>query len=246
MFGSGGRRLARVAVISMTTKTLVAVCASSGGGESPSWLSLEGAMRRFAPPEAMEALDQISRTAKVLVEERPVRRAPEVLDLLLVRALDGNETSEERLDVDSCVDVDDPRFVRFAWRHASSSYGFVQLKALGMLPGVGPSTVGDVSIPKLDALCVSSRCGPSTVVCDARFKAQPLYGGVAAPAFYVCYCPKRKSVVVAIRGTADLGDVLTDLARDGATQKGLTFEGALSLSTLDVSGGHTLIWVEPK
>ena len=204
--------LARVALCAFTTSHL-SLCGveGSGGGSGGGWLSLEGAMRRFAPPEAVEAADQIRATLKLISAERPVRRAPELLDLLLLRALDKNETAEEAEDDGGCEDVGDARFARFCWRHASSAYGYVQLKALGMLPGVFPTSVAHLSLARLDDLCVRGRCGEATEVFDASFKARPLYGGVSAPAFYAAYCPTRHAVVCAVRGTADVGDALTDL-----------------------------------
>ena len=100
-------------------------------------------MRRFAPPDVLAAADQIGATLNLIAGERTPRRAPELLDLLLLRALDRNETSAAALE-DEIADVDDARAVRWAWRHASSVYGYAQLKVLGLLPGVGMSarTVG--------------------------------------------------------------------------------------------------------
>ena len=86
------------------------------------------------------------------------------------------------------------------------------MKALGLLKGVGPSSLSEAaSMPKLDLLALASRCGDSTTLIEGRWKmarrlcarvvvarelrtsyvpqihilAQaPHYGGVCAPAFF--------------------------------------------------------------
>jgi hypothetical protein len=147
--------LARVALCALTT-TSCQRCAEAD--RSALWSSLEGAVRRFAPPDVLAAADQIGATLNLIAGERPPRRAPELLDLLLLRALDKNETSAAALE-DEIADVGDARAVRWAWRHASSAYGYAQLKVLGLLPGVFPRSLGDASPERLDAACVRARCG---------------------------------------------------------------------------------------
>ncbi|KAH8066846.1 voltage-gated potassium channel [Aureococcus anophagefferens] len=159
----------------------------------------------------------IGATLNLIAGERPPRRAPELLDLLLLRALDKNETSAAALE-DEIADVGDARAVRWAWRHASSAYGYAQLKVLGLLPGVFPRSLGDASPERLDAACVRARCGGAELYHGA-FKSN-MAADVAAPGFYVAYDDERKKVVVSVRGTASAGDALTDLVCEATPCRG--------------------------
>ena len=88
--------------------------------------------RQLAPPEAVEACASIGRALEALENRRGRRhrrRGPLVLDLLLLRALDKD------CERGTKIQIKDPSFLRFAWRHASAAYGYVLLKACGLLPG---------------------------------------------------------------------------------------------------------------
>ena len=229
--------LARVALCALTT-TSCQRCAEAD--RSALWSSLEGAVRRFAPPDVLAAADQIGATLNLIAGERPPRRAPELLDLLLLRALDRNETSAAALDGEHAEDVEDARAVRWAWRHASSAYGYAQLKVLGLLPGVFPRSLGDASPERLDAACVRARCGGARLYHGA-FKSN-MAADVAAPGFYVAYDDEEKKVVVSVRGTASAGDALTDLVCEATPCRGgLAHAGILGAAEAVLAGAEPAV-----
>eukprot|EP00629_Pelagomonadales_sp_RCC1024_P006002 CAMPEP_0119289976 /NCGR_PEP_ID=MMETSP1329-20130426/39955_1 /TAXON_ID=114041 /ORGANISM="Genus nov. species nov., Strain RCC1024" /LENGTH=459 /DNA_ID=CAMNT_0007290791 /DNA_START=139 /DNA_END=1515 /DNA_ORIENTATION=- len=192
--------------------------------ENAAWSALKSAARRFAPAEAVAACEQIGATLEKLNRDRPARRAPPILDLLLLRALDANETALEQQDEREHVDVPDPKFARRCWRHASAAYGYPMLKGLGLLPGVAPATLNDLAA--LDRLCVEARVDADVEVVECSFRTNPLGAeGFATPAYFVTAEPGR--AVLAIRGTADVGDALTDLVCEAAPFRGGSAHGGI-------------------
>ena len=149
--------------------------------------------------ETKETWGRLYSLVSALREKRPSRRAPEVVDALVLwqyglaveRRCGGQE--EGRV---ACFTAEEAAFCRWCWRCASSAYGFVALKPLGMLPGVLPS------MTKND-LAIASRCPEVTVERGLR------KGDSSAPAFFVGY--GDQGAVVAVRGTADPGDLALDL-----------------------------------
>ena len=97
----------------------------------------------------------------------------------------------------SKIQIKDPSFLRFAWRHASAAYGYVLLKACGLLPGVHIRS----SIGRLDELGIRERCGDVDVFFE-NFRDKKTLDGT--PKCYVCREGDR--VVLSIRGTADIFD----------------------------------------
>ncbi|CAH0379811.1 unnamed protein product [Pelagomonas calceolata] len=155
--------------------------------------------RQLAPPEAVEACASIGRALEALENRRGRkhrRRGPLVLDLLLLRALDKD------CERGTKIQIKDPSFLRFAWRHASAAYGYVLLKACGLLPGVHIRS----SIQRLDELGIRERCGDVDVFFE-NFRDKKTLDGT--PKCYVCRDGDR--VVLSIRGTADIFDALTDV-----------------------------------
>lgn len=139
--------------------------------------------------------------------QRRRRRAPELLDILV------------RYEYERCVSVDRPSFdapseqldvdlVAWCWRCASAAYGFTMLKGLGLLRGVLPASMGDVL--QLDDVAIHHRCGSDCVVLK-RSIPKAWTTTPWSPAYFVAYSPSRAAVVVSLRGTADVGDALTDL-----------------------------------
>lgn len=131
------------------------------------------------------------------------RRAPEVLDLLVLREFERVVEGDEDANVSAVELGDVASLASWCWRCASATYGFGLLKGLGLLPGALPNTMGDVL--QLDMVAIRHRCGDVTVL------KKSVAGTFLAPAFFVAYSPSRTTAVVAIRGTVDLGDALTDL-----------------------------------
>mmetsp|Transcript_955 Transcript_955/g.3243 ORF Transcript_955/g.3243 Transcript_955/m.3243 type:complete len:461 (-) Transcript_955:1991-3373(-) len=142
--------------------------------------------------ETRETWHRIASLVAKLRQQRPKRRAPEVVDALLLwqyglasEKKTGRPPQKRRRGVACRHSQAQRAFVRFCWRCASSTYGSP------MLPGVSPC-------PELITV------------------SKPLHKVDAkVPAFFVGY--GDFGVVVAIRGTADPGDVGLNLICDAKT-----------------------------
>ncbi|KAJ8608900.1 hypothetical protein CTAYLR_005311 [Chrysophaeum taylorii] len=169
----------------------------------------ERALRRLMPTEALDAMEKINEALLQLRGARGCtegRRASELLDVLVLHEYERcSEEASSSTAPQKKADSLDASFVRWCWRCASAAYGFAVLKGLGLLPGAGPASMGDVL--QLDDIAVQHRCGDAVVV----KKSNPKKPATRAPAFFVAYSPSRRAVVVSVRGTADVGDALTDL-----------------------------------
>lgn len=182
----------------MQTTWLLALLAAARG-ESSLKRGLASVARQLAPPEAVDACASIGRALEALENRRGRkhrRRGPLVLDLLLLRALDKETTRGPK------THIKNPALVRKCWRHASAAYGYVLLKACGLLPGVHPT----MALGKLDDLVVQERCGGVDVFFE-NFRDKKTLDGTPK-----CYVARDGDcVVLSIRGTADIWDALTDV-----------------------------------
>jgi len=190
-------------------------------------------IRRLIGPDAVQAAEQIQ-TALSHLKRDSRRRGPELLDLLVLRARE--QETAQALDVaalsppgdGAAVDTPpvvalDAVFARWCWGFATATYGFAYLKALGLLGGVVPASMEEAR--KLDTLAFRERCGAEAKL--VHFHRGPAMGTVKSPCYLVAYSESRNAVVLAVRGTADPGDAITDLACVADSYDGLKYHSGI-------------------
>lgn len=160
----------------------------------------------LVPAEAMVAVEEINVALEKLRESRESlrsqkRQAPGLIDALLLHEYEKCVSDDVEEDSPPLVECD-LDMLKWCWNAASSAYGFAMLKGLGMLKGVNPS-IGDYL--QLDDLAIRHRCGEEWVVLKKSTST------LLRPDYFVAHSKKRSTVVVAVRGTSGIGDILLDL-----------------------------------
>jgi len=164
--------------------------------------------------EIASMLRRLSREAQVRRDESEATTIGVWSDLLVLREhwmQKGDDDDQQRAP----AVVEDVDRVDACWRCSSAAYGYLVNKVFGLLPEEEseddnvPLEEGEDVADSLFEKTIDLRCPSIKKVLYSNLNRKP-YDGVARPNFFVAI-DDRKRCVVAVRGTLDIGDVLTDL-----------------------------------